>query len=334
MTPCTTAGAPGTSGTDQFGNPTGFANCNFSNVIQYANTASSSYNGMQSQLRLQNWHGFTGQASYTYSHTIDTASEAFSTNTGTVFAIAQNPFNIGSGERANSSYDYPHVFGLLWSYQLPFRSRQNGLIGHLMGGWEINGTYRYTSGQPWTVEQNAGQGLCDPTDFTAGALDACRPILNSASAPFNSVGQCMNPAAADCGVVSLNNGSTPIALGQAHWIINDINAAKFFGSPFLGVGRNSERGQPVNTVNLAIFKDTRITERVTFQFQAEAFNLFNHQWLGIPIQNVNNAVNTVNGINQFGSLAFNGNGGDVFAGNITTDGIARRRLQFGAKIIF
>ena len=334
MTPCTTAGLPGTSGTDQFGNPTGFANCNFSNVIQYANTASSNYNGMQSQLRLQNWHGFTGQSSYTYSKTIDTASEAFSTNTGTVFAIAQNPFNIGKGERANSSYDYPNVFGLLGVYQLPFRNRQQGFLGHLIGGWQINGTYRYTSGQPWTVEQNAGQGLCDPTDFTAGALDACRPILQSASAPFSSVGQCTNPAAPDCGLVSLNNGSTPIALSQAHWIVNDINAAKFFGSPFLGVGRNSQRGQPVNTVNLAVFKDTKVSERVTFQFQAEAFNLFNHQWLGIPIQNVNNAVNTVNGINQFGSLAFNGNGGDVFAGNITTDGIARRRLQFGAKIIF
>jgi outer membrane receptor protein involved in Fe transport len=334
MTPCARPGAPGSTGTDQFGNPVGYANCSFSRVIQYANTAYSNYNGMQSQLRLQNWHGFTGQASYTYSKTIDNASEAFSTNAGTVFAIAQNPFDIERSERANSSYDFPNVFGLLAVYDFPFRNQQRGLLGHLMGGWEINGTYRYTSGQPWTVEQNAGQGLCDPTNFTNGPLDACRPILNNASAPFDSVGQCTNPGAADCGLVSVNNGLTPIALNQAHWIINDVNSAKFFGSPFLGVGRNSERGQPVNTINTAVFKNTRVTERLTIQFQAEAFNLFNHQWLGIPIQNVNNAVNTVNGINQFGSLAFNGNGGDTFAGNIVTDGIGRRRLQFGAKLIF
>lgn len=334
LTPCTTPNTPGSTGTDQFGNPVGYANCNFSRVIEYANTGYSIYHGLQSQVRLQNWHGFTGQASYTFSKTIDNASEAFSTGAGTVFALAQNPFDISRAERAVSNYDFPHVFGLLWVYDLPFQNSQRGLLGHLMGGWEINGTYRYTSGQPWTVEQNPGQGLCDPTNFTGGTLDTCRPILHNASAPFNSVGQCTNPGAPDCGIVSVNNGLTPIALNQAHWIVNDVNAAKFFGSPFLGVGRNTERGQPISTVNLAVFKNTRINERLTFQFQAEAFNLFNHQWLGIPIQNVNNAANSVDGVNQFGSLAFNGNGGDTFAGNTITDGISRRRLQFGAKLIF
>jgi hypothetical protein len=192
----------------------------------------------------------------------------------------------------------------------------------VLGGWQINGTYRYSSGQPWTVEQNAGQGLCDPTNFTGGTIDACRPILNNPGAPFTSVGQCMDPTASDCGLVSINNGGA-IGLSQARWIINDVNAAKFFGSPFLGVGRNTERGQPVSTVNMAVFKNTRITERLTLQLQVQAFNLFNHQWLGIPNQVVNSAnpANTVDG-------------GDTFAGNIITDGIGRRRLQLGAKLIF
>jgi hypothetical protein len=145
----------------------------------------------------------------------------------------------------------------------------------------------------------------------------------------------MDPTASDCGLVSINNGGA-IGLSQARWIINDVNAAKFFGSPFLGVGRNTERGQPVSTVNMAAFKNTRITERLTLQLQVQAFNLFNHQWLGIPNQVVNSAnpANTVNGVNPFGSLAFNANGGDTFAGNIITDGIGRRRLQLGAKLIF
>lgn len=336
LTPCTTPGQPGSTGTDLFNNPVGYANCNFSRVIQYSNTGYSIYHGLQSQFRLQNWHGFTGEASYTYSKTIDNASEAFSANSGlgTIFDLAQNPFDVSKAERGRSSYDYPNVFGLLWVYDLPFQHQQEGLLGHLLGGWQINGTYRYTSGQPWTVLQNAGQGLCDPTDFTGGSYDTCRPILNSASAPFNSVGQCTNPAAADCGLVSVNNGGTPIATSQAHWIINDVNAEKFFGSPFLGVGRNTERGQPISTVNMAVFKNTRITEHLTIQFQAEAFNLLNHQWLGIPNVDVNNAASISNGITQFGSRAFNLNGGDTFAGNIITDGIGRRRLQFGAKIIF
>jgi outer membrane receptor protein involved in Fe transport len=345
--------------TDQFGNPVGYANCNFSRVIQYANTGYSIYHGLQSQLRLQNYHGFTGNLSYTYSHTIDNASEAFSSlsGSGSLFNLAQNPYDLNKAERANSAYDYPHVLTFLGVYDLPFGKGQSGLRGHLLGGWSINGTYRYTSGQPWTVVQAAGQGLCDASNFTGGGLDTCRPILGTSSAPFDSVGfycdgslfACPTSAASTAGysagtLVTINDsracintgggpgqcGVTPVTAPQ-HWYINNVEAAKLYGSPFMGVGRNTVRGQPVSTVNMSVFKNTKIGERVTLQLQADAFNLFNHQWLGIPAVNADAA-----GIG-FGSLNFNPNGGPDGAfgtANIITDGIGRRRLQLGAKIIF
>ncbi len=348
LTPCTTAGAPGTEGPDQFGNPVGYANCNFSKVIEYTNTGYSFYDGLQTQFRLQNWHGFTGELSYTWSKTIDNASEAFSSNSGlgTIFDLAQNPFDISKAERANSSYDYPNLFNMLWVYDVPVRHSQAGFLGHVMGGWQLNGTYRYTSGQPWTVLQTVGQGLCDPTNFTTSAFDTCRPFPGSTSAAFNQVGLYCN--AGECGIpgsspqqfyptgtfVSLNNGMTPSTPSQAHFIINNLAAEQIFGTPFSPLGRDTERGQPISTVNLAVFKNTRLTERVTFQLQAEAFNLFNHMWLGIPIVNANAAASSVDGVTEFGSRLFNPDGGDTFAGNIATDGIAQRRLQFGGKIIF
>ena len=354
MTPCTNTSLPGGGFTgpntpaavDQFGNPVGYANCNFSKVIQYTNTGYSFYNGLQTQFRLQNWHGFTGEMSYTWSKTIDNASEAFSATSGlgTIFDLAQNPFDISRAERANSSYDYPNLFNLLWVYDLPFRRSQAGFLGHLMGGWQINGTYRYTSGQPWTVLQNNGQGLCDPTDFTSGGFDTCRPFLGNASAPLGQVGLYCNPD--KCPIsgssqfypagtfVSLNNGMTPSTPSQAHFIINNLEGEQIFGTPFSPLGRNTERGQPISTINMAVFKNFRITEHVTFQFQAQAFNLFNHMWLGIPIVNANAAASSVDGVTEFGSRLFNPDGGDTFAGNIATDGIAQRRLQFGGKIIF
>lgn len=317
---------------DQFGNAVGYANCNFSRVIQYANTGFSIYHGLQSQLRLQNYHGFTGNVSYTYSHTIDNASEAFSSlsGSGSLFNLAQNPYDLSKGERANSAYDYPHVLSFLGAYDLPFGKGQSGLLGHILGGWSINGTYRYTSGQPWTVVQANGNGLCDASNFTGGGLDTCRPILNNASAPFNSVGVCTDSAASDCGITDEVSGN-PSTLAASHWIINNVAAAQFFGSPFLGVGRNTERGQPISTVNTSVFKNTKIGERVTLQLQADAFNLFNHQWLGIPIVSASAAAQ------GFGSLKFNPNGGPdggFGTANIITDGIGRRRLQLGAKIIF
>ncbi|HSB74565.1 MAG TPA: hypothetical protein VLC12_02895, partial [Terriglobales bacterium] len=329
LTPCTDPNQPGGAPDPALGVQVGYANCTRSKVIEYANTAYSTYNGLQSQLRLQNWHGFTGQASYTYSRAIDNASEAFSSGTGTVVAIAQNPFDVTKSERAQSTYNYPHVFGVLWSYDLPFAKSQSGFLGRALGGWQINSTYRYSSGQPYTVIQNAVAGsLCDPTNFTGGTVDACRPILFNASAPFTAVGQCTSATAPGCGLVNLAD-NTPMQLNAAHWIVNDPNAAEFFGSPFLGVGRNTERGQAISTANLGVFKNTKVNERLTVQFQAEAFNVFNTQWLGTPGVGVNGVSS-----GTFGTTKFNSNGGDTFAGNIATDGIGRRRMQFGLKLIF
>jgi hypothetical protein len=137
----------------------------------------------------------------------------------------------------------------------------------------------------------------------------------------------------------INTGGTPTQCGvvpttSTHFIVNNLQAEKVFGTPFSPLGRNTERGQAISTANVAVFKNFKIREGLTFQFQAQAFNVFNHQWLGIPIQDVNNAATSVAGVTQFGSLNFNGNGGDTLAGNIITDGIGRRRLQFGGKVIF
>src|ERR1700732_2362064 len=96
---------PGTPGVTN-----GYANCNFTNVIQYANTASSNYHGLQSELRIGGWHGVSATASYTYSKTIDNASEVFSTvGGGNTLGYSQSPFNPGGPERANSGTDFPHV---------------------------------------------------------------------------------------------------------------------------------------------------------------------------------------------------------------------------------
>ena len=344
LTPCATSGAPGF----QAGN----VNCNFSNVIQYANTASSSYNGLQSELRIAAWHGVSATASYTYSKAIDNASEVFSTIAGgNTLAYAQDPFAPGAPERGNSGTDFPHIVGVTIVYDLPFYKGQQGLVGHLLGGWQVNTTYRYTSGQPFTAIQRFANGsLCDPNADFGGTFDACRPILSNASLPIASVGQYCDGTLATCPTA----GGTALPLGTlvsftdpcigsgggqnqcavtpitgAHWIHNDPTAAQVLGTPYGGVGRNTLRGQPISTANLAVFKNIKINERVTAQFQAQAFNIMNTQFLGVPDPVLDDVAT-----GRFQSTAFNSNGGGTFAGNVNTDGIGRRQLLFGLKLIF
>jgi hypothetical protein len=320
LTPCTTPGAPGATA--------GFANCNFTNVIKYANTAQSNYNGLQTELRIANWHGLTATGSYTYSHTIDNASEVFSTlGGGNTLAYAQNPFNTSGAERANSGVDFPNVVGVAVVYDLPFYKAQKGLVGHVLGGWQVNTTYRYTSGQPYTTIQREVPGsLCDPTGNFGGNYDACRPILSNASAPLATVGTytgCPQP-----GLCDFVTGAA-ITPADVHWIQNTPDAAAVFGTPFAGVGRNTLRGQNISTANLAFFKDIPITERLKMQFQAQAFNVMNVQFRGVPDPILDDVSR-----GSFQNTDFNSNGGLTFAGNINTDGIGRRRLLFGLKMIF
>jgi Carboxypeptidase regulatory-like domain/TonB dependent receptor/TonB-dependent Receptor Plug Domain len=354
LKPCTTAGAPGAA------NGIGYANCNFTNVTQFTNTAWSKYDGLQSELRIAGWHGLSATASYTYSHSIDNVSEVYgslapgaSSYGGNTLPQAQNPFNTDRAERGNSGTDFPHVFGLAMVYDLPFYKKQQGWLGHLLGGWQFNSTYRFTSGQPYTVVQKYVTGsLCDPTSDWGGSYDACRPILSNAALPLSSVGQYCDGTAATC---LGPNGTTPLPLGTlvalgdpclgsgapggtpcavtpisgAHWILNDPTAAKVLGTPFAGVGRNTLRGEPISTANVAFFKNTKVTEKLTLQFQAQAFNIMNTMFRGVPDPILQDAA-----IGKFESVQYNLSAGGTFAGNVITDGIGRRRLLFGLKLIF
>jgi hypothetical protein len=350
LTPCSTPGAPGFAA--------GNVNCNMTNVLEFANTASANYNGLQSELRIGGWRGLTATASYTYSKTIDNTSEVYpSLAGGNTLASAQNPFAVSGPERSNSGTDFPHVVGVTVVYDLPFYKAQKGLAGHLLGGWQINTTYRYTSGQPYTPVERyvssslygtagdpSGTSLCDPTAAWGGTYDTCRPILGNTSLPLTSVGQycngsseCLTAGGGNYPLGTLINFTDPCFAGGcavtpitgAHWIHNDPVAAQIIGTPYAGAGRNFLRGQPISTANLAFFKNIKMNEKITAQFQAQAFNIMNTQFLGVP-DPILDDVST----GRFTSTSFNNNGGLTFAGNINTDGIGRRRLLFGLKFIF
>ena len=319
MTPCADATAPGF----------GFANCNKSLLVQYGNTAWSKYNGLQTELRIGGWHGLSATASYTYSRTFDNTSEIFSTIAGgNTVSYPQSPFNSDRGERGPSGIDFPHVVGVTMVYEVPFFHAEKGIAGRLLGGWQINTTYRYSTGQPYTtIESHDPGSLCDPSTTFSQSHDACRPILANNGAPLGTVGQCTDATAADCGLVDFVTGN-PTTRSAVHWIYNDPVAAAFFGTPFAGAGRNILRGQPISTANLGVFKNFKITERVTAQFQAQAYNVMNVQFRGVPDPLLNDAGSS------FQNTNFNNNGGATFAGSTVADGIARRRLLFGMKLIF
>jgi hypothetical protein len=184
----------------------GRVNCNEGIVRERTNTAYSDYGALQSELRVNNlWNQLTLKGTYTYSNTTDNASEIFSTGgAGNSSAFSQSQVNFTGDEHGTSGLDFPHSFSITVTEQLPFFKSQQGLLGHILGGWVVAGNYFITSGQPFTASQAfancfSGGGACSPNGpgnpydsaynlAFVGDDGALRPFLGSNSAPANAVG--------------------------------------------------------------------------------------------------------------------------------------------------
>ena len=155
-----------------------------------------------------------------------------------------------------STLDRRQVFTGNYIYDLPWQRSQQGLVGHLLGGYEFSGILTINSGLPFTVLTARGQG------------DPAAVGVNTSGAPNN--GSVASPRPNQ--ISDPNNG--PKTFTQF------FNTAAFAPVTVAGASGNERRGA-VNgpglwRYDMALLKNTRIRESVNLQFRAEAFNLFNH----------------------------------------------------------
>ncbi len=111
--------------------------------ISFTNTgASSNYNALLTKVEKRYSHGLLFIASYTYSHSLDDASN-----------LVQNSRNI-LAEYGPSNFDVRHNFTFSPVYELPFgKDRaflQNGIPAAIVGGWQVTGIVAIQSGNPLT----------------------------------------------------------------------------------------------------------------------------------------------------------------------------------------
>lgn len=268
-----------------------------------ANAASSIYHSMQLSLEKRLSRNFSAGAHYTWSSFIDTASEIFNPS-GAEVAVSQNSFD-RSIERARSSFDRPHRFTGNVVYELPFFREQQGLTGHVLGGWQVNSFFSFQSGSPFTVLQGT-----DPAGALAGISglvgNSIRPNLNT-GLPLGQMS--IEEIRAAAGALTCRPDATgaPTAAGAA-CLFTPVTAAQRVGD----AGRNILRTDGINRVDFGILKNTRITETQRVQIRADFFNLTNTRDFGVPEGRINNS----NFLNQWGT-----NGGN-------------RRVIVGLRYVF
>lgn len=332
--------------TDLLANGLGRLNCDYGTPISIGNTAFSIYNALQTSVTLRKFHGWTGTAAYTWSRAIDNTSEIFSTfSGGNSITFAQNPLNTNVAERGVSGDSFPNVVGLQLVYAEPFFSNQRGLVGRLLGGWQMNTLYTYNSGQPFTPFQSlvsfspyangsdplSATSFCDFA-FNANFIgaDSCRPVLSNPKAPLNSVA--LNTGT---GYVDYAQG-TPVSPSQVHWIYNNGYEALARGTPFPGVGRNTLRGDTWNDVDASLYKNLKISERFTTQIQLTADNVLNRAYYGTPDPFLDDVLleNTGPGPGFLSNLYSGGAQATISAGGAQPQSPGNRTLQLGVEVKF
>src|SRR5215510_8709295 len=209
----------------------------------------SFYNSFQLSVSKHYTHNLSWQAFYTFSHSIDDASENFSIETVNDPPTSQDIFD-RKGSRGRSAFDIQHNFVANVVYELPLGR------GSPFGGWQISGVASVHSNLPFTPVlsfDNAGlQSL----------LTSERPDL---------VG---NPHTGVC-----PNGSR---VGTPSCWFNPSAFALPPPGQFGNAGRNILRGPAFAQFDLALQKDFRLREGMKIAFGAEAYNLFNHPNFAVP----------------------------------------------------
>jgi len=223
-------------------------------LLQQQASSYASHHGLQVGLERRFLDGFQLQMSYTYSRTVNEASQVngLYENDGRGVSYYPDP----SLYRGLAAYHVANVFSTSGVWQLPFGNNLDGAAGKLLGGWQLSGIVSLADGPPLTMEVSRPRSLS--------------VALNGRSAKADLV------AGAD---------HNPVLGGPDQYY--DPSAFTTPPSRTLGnVGRNTLIAPGVANVDLSLTKNTGVGEYVNVQFRAEFFNIFNRANFALPNQRI------------------------------------------------
>ncbi len=205
-------------------------------------------------------NGLQFGGSYTYSRWYSN-NDASLGESGTDAASqrAQDQFNY-EAEWGRSVYDRPHRLTVNYLWEIP--GPKDGVLGAIIGGWQVSGVTAGQSGRPFTVIS----GVDSNGD---GSAAGDRPNVN----PSGTIGW------ADEHCSFTNNGYFVVPLGA-----NGLPLQNSLGNG--NAPCNGLRALPWWNTNLALFKRFGVGYgRVTLRI--DVFNLLNQDNTGIPQYNMN-----------------------------------------------
>jgi hypothetical protein len=237
--------------------PYALFNSQYSSLAAYRSRGGGNYHAMQWTARKRFSSGFQFDVNYTWSKSIDMASTR--EKDGRTAEQIVNSWSPGQ-MRAVSDYDTTHIVSAFWVAEVPFgRGKRFGsgmgkALDALVGGWQISGVFRETSGLPATTDN----GGFWPTGWNVeGYAAQLGPVHAATTKNVASVGGGSGPNIFPDPTAALAQfaNTLPGESGRR----NPIRGDGFFGID-LGLGKRF----------IMPWKDSH-----SIQFRAEAFNVSN-----------------------------------------------------------
>jgi hypothetical protein len=250
--------------------PYNFYHDQFSSLYAWRTIGTSNYNALQVTYNARWGANLQGQFNYTYGKSIDEESAAqrigpyegtggtgSDVNGGGIVINAWDPFAL----RGLSDFNNKHQLNGNLVYRLPFGKNQllGGNVSHVVdeviGGWNVSGVFRWTSGFPITVDNGPDWA----TDWNIeGDAEPNGPI----------------PTVTNSKNVFVNNGATYVGPDMFK---NPAAAELAFRPEWPGESgvRNNVIGQGMFNIDTGVSKSFSLGESRRLEFSWQAFNALN-----------------------------------------------------------
>ncbi len=229
-------------------------NQNYARAQLVTNAATSRYNALQLQFQRRLSHGLQAIASYTWSHSIDTASAGSLGTTSNGLVAALSPMQ----NRGPSDFDIRNTFSAALTYDFP-APKGNALANAILRGWSTENIIQVRSAPPVNVYYSTFSSLSNSSTQVRPNLVSGQSLYLSGSQYPG--GKKLNPAAFTAPPLDANNLPT----GQGN------------------LGRNALRGFAAAQWDFGVHRDFPIRESLKLQFRAELFNVLNHPNFAQPV---------------------------------------------------
>ncbi len=266
-------------------------NSNLQSGFFWYSEGNSSYNALQVDVIRRLTRKLQFRANYTWSKSLDNNSAPTGAQANNQAQMVLDRFDLLK-DWGPSALNVAHQAHFTATYELPFGQGQqwlahtSGMAGDVVSGWVFNTITTLMSGFPLTPQDGSN---------VSGDGDTRNPDRPSLNPKFTG----------------------PIVLGSPNQWFNPNAFALPAAGTYGNLGRGTLPGPGFVDMDVSLFKNTKLTEKIALQFRAECFNVLNHANFDTP------------NLTVFSSGAIS-----PTAGQITATANPSRQIQFGLKLIY